>query len=175
MSVKQGFITQPHITVPGRGAEFGSVPLHKRFWAKVIKTDTCWNWRGSTNNGRGMININGVPKFSSRVSWELSFGKILDGLCVCHKCDNPLCVRPDHLFLGTHKDNMRDAIKKGRFKYPPIMKGEENPTAKLNWNIVREIRANKKDTLSAMAKKYNVCIATIGNIKNYKVWKENES
>lgn len=172
MTVVQGFINQPHITVPGRGASFGSVPLDQRFWAKVVKSESCWNWRGSTNRGRGTININGRPKFASVISWELAFGKVPYGLVVCHKCDNPLCVRPDHLFLGTQRDNVHDAISKGRLKNPPAYRAEKSPTAKLNWKIVREIRRNKTDTLSALAKRYGVCIATVGNIKNNKVWKE---
>lgn len=171
MSVEQGFIIQPHITVPSRGATFGSVPLKERFWAKVIKTDSCWNWMGSINRGRGQININGKPRFASVVSWEMEYGKIPNGQCVCHKCDNPLCVRPNHLFLGTQRDNIYDAISKGRIKLPPVMSGEKSQSAKLNLGIVREIRNNKKDTYAALAKRYNVCIATIGNIKNHKVWK----
>ncbi len=172
MTVKQGFIVQPHINIPGRGASFGSVPLHKRFWAKVIKTKSCWNWRGSLHRGRGQININGKPRFAAIVSWEIAYGPVPKQMKVCHKCDNPRCVRPSHLFLGTQKDNIHDAIAKGRLKNPPVRRGEENATAKLNWNIVREIRANKTDTLSAMAKRYGVSIATIGNVKNNKVWRE---
>lgn len=172
MTVVQGFISQPHINVPGRGATFGTVPLEERFWAKVVKTDSCWNWRGSTQNGYGQINIDGKPKRSSRVSYELAFGLIPNGMHVCHKCDNRLCVRPDHLFLGTHKENMYDAISKGRLKNPPINHGEQNPTAKLNWKYVREIRSNTTDTLAVLSKRYGVCMATIGNVKNNKVWRE---
>ncbi len=110
----QGNICQPHRNVPGRGAEFDNVPLPIRFWAKVKKTKTCWIWCGSCNRGRGQINIDGKPKFASRVSWEMHNGPIPLGIKVLHKCDNPLCIRPSHLFLGTQTDNMRDCINKGR-------------------------------------------------------------
>lgn len=172
MTVEQGFIKQPHHNVAGRGAVFGAVPLEVRFWAKVVKTSSCWLWKGATNRGRGAININGKPRFASLVSWEMACGPIPDGMKVCHKCDNPLCVRPDHLFLGTQKDNIHDAINKGRWKLPPVKKGESSPSAKLNWEAVRAIRNNKKDTYKTLSESYGVCIATIGNIKNNKVWRE---
>lgn len=171
MTVSQGFIVQPHVTVPGRGAVFGSVPLETRFWAKVVKSETCWNWRGATNRGRASINIGGTPKNAAVVSWEMAVGAVPSGMVICHKCDNPRCVRPDHLFLGTQRDNIHDAISKGRLKNPPVMRGEDSPAAKLNWEIVRQIRSNTRDTLATMATRYGVCIATVGNIKNHKIWK----
>jgi HNH endonuclease len=112
MTVFQENIAQPHTTVPGRGAEFGSVPLTIRFWAKVEKTTTCWNWIGSTN--RGQINIDGKPEFASRVSWRMHKGPIPRGKKILHRCDNPLCIRPSHLFLGTQRINMHDMQEKGR-------------------------------------------------------------
>jgi hypothetical protein len=93
-------------------------PLLERFWSKVNKSDGCWTWTGSkTTAGYGLI-WNGkdtsAPVYVHRLSWELHFGEIPDGLSVCHRCDNPTCVRPDHLFLGTDKDNSDDKITKGR-------------------------------------------------------------
>lgn len=94
-------------------------PIEDRLWAKVKKTDKCWIWLGSKSGKyqHGEIGIgrrkDGKAK-THRVSYEITYGKIPDGLQVLHKCDNGLCVRPDHLFLGTQKDNMIDCSTKGR-------------------------------------------------------------
>lgn len=90
-------------------------PPALRFWRQVQKTDTCWLWTGARSGaGYGQIGINDVRIFTHRFSWELHHGPIPAGLFVCHHCDNPPCVRPDHLFLGTPQDNMVDKIRKGR-------------------------------------------------------------
>jgi len=87
-----------------------------RFWAKVEKTEGCWLWRGAARRGYGAFSPqHGTTRPAHRVAWELAnSAPIPDGLCVLHRCDNPPCVRPDHLFLGTKKDNAQDAIRKGR-------------------------------------------------------------
>jgi hypothetical protein len=85
-----------------------------RFWKKVQKTDSCWVWIGGLSHSYGWMGINSRHVLAHRISWELHNGPIPDGLYVCHHCDNPPCVRPDHLFLGTHDDNMNDKISKGR-------------------------------------------------------------
>lgn len=89
-----------------------------KVWPKVWVPDGCWEWIGATDVGGYGIVSYGVGVRAHRVSWELHYGKIPKGLHVCHKCDNPGCVRPDHLFLGTRFDNMRDAARKGRTKVP---------------------------------------------------------
>lgn len=89
----------------------------KRFWAKVAKTDHCWNWVGAKNrNGYGNFrSLHFLPTLlASRISWMIANGDIPIGLGVLHRCDNPACVRPDHLFLGTQKDNASDKMSKGR-------------------------------------------------------------
>lgn len=91
------------------------IPWEVRFWLCVEKTGDCWWWRGYTEGaGYGAIRINGRRESAHRVSWIMSNGPIRSNLWVLHKCDNPLCVNPDHLFLGTCADNVRDMISKGR-------------------------------------------------------------
>lgn len=97
-------------------------PLADRFWEKVHKTESCWLWTASVKDGfpYGQIGHPGTrtPRRAHRVSWELHNGPIPAGLFVLHKCDNPRCVRPDHLFLGTQSDNLKDAYSKGRMVSP---------------------------------------------------------
>jgi hypothetical protein len=92
------------------------VPVEKRFWEKVEKrSDGCWEWvAGKNKAGYGRMIVDGVPQLAHRLSYAMRFGAIPKGLCVCHHCDNPGCVRPEHLFTGTHGDNVRDAQWKGR-------------------------------------------------------------
>lgn len=96
-------------------------PLDERFWEKVDKTGDCWLWTSPPRSGGyGGIGepITGRMLAAHRVSWELHYGPIPDGLCVLHQCDVRLCVRPDHLFLGTKQDNTQDMIAKSREHFP---------------------------------------------------------
>lgn len=139
---------------------------HEKFWEKVDKSGDCWNWLGH-------IDKCGYGKFwnylAHRFSWVDSFGEIPDGMYVCHKCDNPRCVNPDHLFLGTQKDNMDDMVKKGRHKY---VKGEESHKSKLNKNDIYVIRSlvSQGYTHLEISKKFRVSISAIAHIVHGRSW-----
>lgn len=145
----------------------------ERFWKKVKKTNdgSCWEWTGCiiSSTGYGSITINRKPKYPHRISFEMHNHKIPPNMCVCHKCDNRKCVRPDHLFLGTHADNMRDRELKGRGA-----KGERNGGAKLNWKLVAEIRRiapTLKRGHTKLARAYGVNRFTIKMIVTNQLWK----
>ena len=130
----------------------------------------CWNWKNSlTPAGYGRIKINGKTYGAHRYSYILSHGEIPKGMLVCHKCDNPACVNPDHLFIGTPKDNIRDCVSKGRF---PI--GEKKSWAILTENDVLEIRKKYVPfyrTQKMFAEKYGVSDKTISAVITRKIWK----
>ena len=110
----------------------------KRFWDKVRKTRGCWHWIGAKdNNGYGRIGINGHNRKAHRVLFEMLNGPISTDLCVCHTCDNPSCVNPSHLFIGTRKDNAQDSKRKGRYS---SRAGINNGRAKLTEQDVITIR-----------------------------------
>jgi len=92
--------------------------LADRFWPRVDKSGECWVWTGARDPlGYGRIGLGGRSdgvSLTHRVAWLLTYGAVSDGMCVLHACDNPSCVRPDHLFLGTRDDNNKDMTRKGR-------------------------------------------------------------
>lgn len=123
-----------------------NLTLEERFWNKVdIRgPDDCWEWTGGRAHKLpyGLFRVSKDPKASPkpahRVSWQLTNGPIPEGMFVCHHCDNPPCVNPAHLFLGTPADNLIDMRAKGRGPKP--IRGEAMPTSKVTADDVREIR-----------------------------------
>jgi hypothetical protein len=142
-----------------------------RFWAKVDKTDTCWVWTGTVHpSGYGGLTMDGAVLYAHRVSYEWAHGPIPDGMFVCHRCDNPRCVRPDHLFAAAQLENMRDMHRKGRGQA-----GEKHSSAKLAREQVEAIRvryAAGGTSHTKLAKEYGVSPITIGEILRHEIWRE---
>ena len=152
--------------------------LEERFWPKVDKRgpDQCWPWLAGNNGigygriSRGRRDASPRSVLAHRVMWEITYGPIPESLCVCHHCDNPDCVNPAHLFLGTHAENLRDMARKGRSK-PSGVKGEKHPRAKLTAVQVREIRVLASErSYRSLAKEFRVNFSTIGDIVTRRSW-----
>lgn len=150
-------------------------PMPDRFWAKVRRVGECWEWAGVHRfDNYGQFGIGGQMRLAHRIAWELTNGPIPDGLYVCHHCDNPPCVRPDHLFLGTARDNALDMLAKGRQGYTGSP-GEQNHQAKLTASQVRAIRrryARGGISQRALAQEYGVTQTTIGRAIRGECWSE---
>ena len=146
----------------------------RSFWTRVNKTAGCWEYLGKKDkDGYGRMTVyTGSPCQAKsvrthRLSWMLSRGDIPAGLCVLHTCDNPSCVNPDHLWLGTVADNNRDMKEKGRAKQGPGAK-------KLTWDNVVEIRAMREQgsTIDELAKRFNINRSQAHRIVTEKQWIE---
>jgi hypothetical protein len=144
----------------------------KQFWDRIRKTETCWVWIGGCHsNGYGSTIFRKKQMHAHRLSWEINCGPIPDGMMVCHRCDNPPCVRPDHLFLGDAGDNSRDRTSKGR-QY--IRRGEDVPSAKLVGAQIKEIRlqfATGAFSQQALADAFGVSRRNIRLIVRQETWK----
>ena len=102
------------------------------FWSKVNKTLGCWIWKGYvTKGGYGTLTVNSITTFAHRFSWELHNGPIPYGLYVLHKCDNPSCVNPSHLYLGTQADNLVDMVQRNRTWWGKVRPGVTQKNNKL--------------------------------------------
>lgn len=149
-----------------------------RFWSKVHPEalSGCWLWHGGVNEhgygifGRGRRK-DGVIK-AHRHAYQLTKGPIPDGLVVRHRCDVPACVNPEHLELGTQKDNARDSIERGRAVKPPVRRGRDNVNGKLDEDAVRSIRRERAagTSLETLAKRYGVGISSISRVALGRCW-----
>lgn len=179
----------------------------ERFWSKVDKRgeDECWEWKDFRDRGGyGKFWLNGKSVISSRVAWVIANGSIEDGLVVCHKCDNPSCCNPDHLFVGTNLDNVADRVAKGRCGRQPgeqhwtrrcpefLCKGDNHWARRMpekacrgersNWAVLTEsdvfrIREIRKTGLSyaKIGAMFNVHRGTIGHIIRGSTWEHLKS
>lgn len=153
-------------------------PSESAFYERVIPVTEsgCWLWIGSISNtrsgGYGVYNGHTMHRFS----YKLHIGDIPKGMCVCHKCDVTSCVNPSHLFLGTHKENMKDMQNKGRKWSEVVMRKIDGlpASAKLTPSIVKEIKVLLESAISQdqIAEKYGVTQGTISFIKRGVTWQD---
>lgn len=169
--VKRGYV---------RGVPVRYLPRHKRppvrapltvkdFWRNVLKTDTCWLWLGPQGRrGYGETTLGRKRYTPHRLSWVLSYGGIPSGLDVCHHCDVPNCVRPDHLFVGTRQQNLLDSVAKDRFQM-----GERHYRTMLTNAQVCEMRRRFQngETQVSLARSYGVSLGAVHRIVRRTNWK----
>jgi len=145
-------------------------PVADRFWEKVkrVEGDGCWEWQASICMTYGQFDWRFEPK-AHRMAWVLTYGPIPLGLDVLHQCDNRICVRPSHLFLGTQADNAADMVAKGR-----SCRGTAVNLAKLNEAIVRHIRSvydGREYSYRSLGRKYGVSFRSIAAIVKGETWR----
>lgn len=187
--------------IKSRGADgkILPIPAEARFWASVQKSLGCWLWTGTlTKAGYGQLSVRGKSVLASRFAYGLLVGEIPEGIWVLHKCDTPACVRPEHLYLGTHVENMKDMVSRGRVavgdkqglrKHPEraargaghssrtcperVPRGERHGSAKLSEQIVVEIRRRYADGESQhqIAAHFGVSQPNVGMIVRRKTWR----
>ncbi len=154
---KFGYATRPSVR-----SISSTKTIEDEFNDHVIKKEGCWDWKteGNKNNRYAKIYKKGKGYIGSRVSYEIHKGEIPDGLIICHTCDNPICTNPDHLFLGTKKDNSDDCISKGRHR------------TTLNIPQVKEIKARLRsgEKYKKISEDYPVGEEIIRRIKNGTAW-----
>lgn len=165
LSPKQ-FVTGPIPVLPANIMEYKVKTFQERFWLKVKKTSNCWNWTGGKfKSGYGTFTIGRKLYRAHRVSWVIHFKEIPSGIQVLHTCDNSLCVKPEHLFLGNHIDNMKDMKNKGRGK---------SGNTKLNEKQVSDIREMyipNKFGYTKISRIFNICPSNVGFIIRGQTWK----
>lgn len=177
--------------------------VRKVFWDRVERgrEHECWNWKGAlTHDGYGRFGFKRKTRLAHRVAFRMQVGEIPDGLCVCHRCDNPKCVNPSHLWLGTNWDNTLDSLHKGRHAIQSrsswaakhkknALRGDDHPfrkdptlhcfgegvnTAKLNASQViriRKLHASGKFGPKSLACRFGVSVSNIDFIISGKTWK----
>ena len=174
---------------PVNGHHTRRLPMPERFWARVDATggpDACWQWLANRErDGYGNFRLDNQQQKAHRVAWTLAIGRIPHGLIVLHRCDNPACVNPAHLSLGTQADNVADRSAKGRSasgdrhgtrtKPHRVARGERAAQAKLTpddvWAIRHCMLKHRLFTRAEIARDYGVSQVAIGKIANNENWK----
>jgi hypothetical protein len=143
----------------------------ENFWKKVNKTESCWIWTGAKNKkGYGSFGVQANKTMSAhRFAWRWAYGEVPDNMQILHRCDNPSCVNPNHLFLGTNLDNVLDRENKGRGNQP---RGSANGNARLNETIVIQIlKLGDVLTQVEIARRFHTTQGTVGKILRREVWR----
>lgn len=163
-----------------RVLDYGDPAMAARFWSKVEKTDGCWIWKAARNRSTGYGAFCVVKPYirgAHRVSYQMVYGPVPPGTVICHHCDNPACVRPDHLFAGTHADNVRDKVAKGRQARGERLNkasqvGGRNHAAKLTDAQVIEIRERvaNGERPTDVAREFGIRYRTLWTITARKRW-----
>ena len=154
--------------------QYHGLSEYERFLKRVQTDDPdkCWNWLGSSNkkgwHGQWRNQSGGI-ELAHRAAWRLMKGSIPQGMCVLHHCDNPVCVNPTHLFLGSQSDNCKDMWAKGRAR-PKTNYGEKHGMSKLNSEKVLEIRSSNLSN-KELGEKFSVSSTTICDVRKRRIWK----
>ena len=153
--------------------QFHGLSEYERFLKRVQvgNPDECWNWTGARmkSGWHGEWNSSNGIELVHRAAWRLMKGPIPGKLCVLHRCDNPICVNPTHLFLGTQRENMKDMWAKGRAK-PGVSLGEKHGMSKVTVEKVNEIRSSSMSG-KELAAKFGITPTTVCDIRKFRTWK----
>lgn len=145
------------------------------FWSRVDKSDGCWRFRAAAEGDYGRLGIEGRTRLAHCVAWALVHGPIPEGMSVLHHCDNRPCVRPDHLYVGTQGDNVRDAVERGRHVSGYGLRdhrGAGHPMAKTTESSVRSIRALAAtgQSVPVLASRFGLSVGQTKDIISGRAW-----